>query len=273
MPISRYVTVFGKKMWIDIIEGEVVSQQKWAETHVSGSGGGGWVNNAPGYTWVKPIDIYSSTTTNHEFWIREPNGKEASFSFSNVNFPVRDGHLIRLAWASAEGFKKGDYVFSSNLTAGKTVEHKNIGQWLKYFKKIRVIDVPKAYRPIKLGMALASAFAIRVGASVWVTTLDVLPGSNNFGLKGDSAAGVIDQLKVFFAALLKDYKPAASLLLSLNAAQQAVVLGFVALGFYMVYSVLGRIFFLPGWRIRRTRVVRDVLWQEFQRPMGNPPAN
>jgi len=234
MAITRHVALFGRKFWISIAEGEIVGQQQWAETQVHGSGGGGYHNGVYGH--VSPVRIHSTTTHRNEFWVREPDGQESCYHFANTAFQFREGHRVRLGWAAVEGVTTGDHVFASNLTAGQTVEHKTLDQWVKYLKSLNVVDAPPMYR---LGKFLV-ALGLGLGLTMMLFSLQAGGGS-----------------------------PLELAMLMLAAAPftlgGALLFGGIA---YLGLSVLGRVFFLSSWRANRARAIRDALWQEFQRPLG-----
>lgn len=80
------------KFWS--ITGEVIGQNKYSETHVSSSGGGGYVGQQGGY--VSAPQVKSKVTTQHEFWVRKEDGTEESIKFTDVDIPLREGQKITL---------------------------------------------------------------------------------------------------------------------------------------------------------------------------------
>lgn len=68
------------------ISGTVINSQKHSETHITSSGGGGYVGPNGGY--VPAPKVQSQVQTTHEFWLRTANGVEKQFQFSNLNVPL-----------------------------------------------------------------------------------------------------------------------------------------------------------------------------------------
>lgn len=50
------------------VTGEIMAQNKYSETHVSSSGGGGYIGAHGGH--IRAPSVHSTTVTNHEFWIK-----------------------------------------------------------------------------------------------------------------------------------------------------------------------------------------------------------
>ena len=60
--------------------GAVLDTSKWSETHVSGGGGGG-MSFQGGQGKTAPVSISSSTSTQHDIWIKdEETGKSGRSS-------------------------------------------------------------------------------------------------------------------------------------------------------------------------------------------------
>lgn len=76
------------------ITGEVLSQNKYSETHVSSSGGGGHIDRNGGY--IEAPKIESTSVTNHEIWIRKNDNTEESVQIKGHDIPLRPGQLITL---------------------------------------------------------------------------------------------------------------------------------------------------------------------------------
>lgn len=84
----------------DAIEGVVVNEKKWSETHVRSSGGG----------------TYSRNMTRHEVWIKQHgSGEETQLDLSDCGVKTREGHEV-----AAVAVNIGDerrYVLFVNRTA------------------------------------------------------------------------------------------------------------------------------------------------------------
>lgn len=138
--------------WLIILEGIVTSHQsqRWTSTEIQSSGGGGYVNPTYG-GYVAPPTI-SSKVRHHEktqFWVQDTDGKQQQFSFLHSQFPVAQGHQVRIVWGgSTKNKDKGDFLFAHNLTSG----------YRKYFDKLdwmsswafnhKLIEMPIFYRAI-----------------------------------------------------------------------------------------------------------------------------
>ena len=85
------------------VTGTVLDSSKWSETHVSGGGGGGYISEGTGR--MQGIDISSSTSTQHDIWIKEDStGRERPLQLSGVDVPLRQGQRITVVFvASAKG--------------------------------------------------------------------------------------------------------------------------------------------------------------------------
>lgn len=97
------------------VTGEVIGQNKYSETHISSSGGGGQVINGSGF--VKAPEINTETIENHEFWIRKPNGTEKSIKLVDANIPLRIGQKITLISAGLKDKDTGYHVVLVNHNA------------------------------------------------------------------------------------------------------------------------------------------------------------
>lgn len=83
------------------VTGEVLGQNKFSETHVSSSGGGGYVGKTGGY--VGAANISSEAVTNHEFWIKKDDGTEESVQLLGHDIPLREGQTISMIYAANKG--------------------------------------------------------------------------------------------------------------------------------------------------------------------------
>lgn len=81
--------------------GEVVGSEKFSETHVSSSGGGGYVGKHGGH--VRPAQITSTSVINHEFWVRTDTGVERDVKLKGRDIPLRAGQRITLISARRKG--------------------------------------------------------------------------------------------------------------------------------------------------------------------------
>ncbi len=89
--------------------GEVISQNKYSETHVSSSGAVGNVGPT----------VHSTTVTKHEFWIRKEDGSEESIQLSGHDVPLREGQKITLIISGLKGGNYSYYTILVNHSANK----------------------------------------------------------------------------------------------------------------------------------------------------------
>lgn len=78
------------QVWVS--SGEVLSSDKNYETHVTSSGGGGYVDKHGGYVASPRVSSYS--VEKHEFWIREEDGIERSYWLNNAGISLRPGQAV-----------------------------------------------------------------------------------------------------------------------------------------------------------------------------------
>lgn len=94
----------GTELEFSSYTGEVLDSNKYSETHVYSSGGGGTVNSGSGY--VDGPTVHSSSSTVHEFWIKESNGIEKAISVSGYDIPLRAGQKITVIYAGQKGLSQ-----------------------------------------------------------------------------------------------------------------------------------------------------------------------
>lgn len=127
----------GKEVEFWRTTGEVLSQNKYSETHVSQSGGGvGYVGKYGGY--VSAPKIHSTTVTNHEFWIKQEDGSEKSFKLSGHDIPIREGQRISIITA---GLKGSDSNYHSILVNHDTHEHWLLNNAKELNKHLKIDDI------------------------------------------------------------------------------------------------------------------------------------
>ncbi len=105
--------VIGKKVVeLSKVTGEVLSSDKFSETHVYSRGGGplpGGGSSAP--------SVHSDVTTKQEFWIKTDDGSEKPIQLSGVDIPMRVGQKITVISAQRVGKKLRIYAALVNHTA------------------------------------------------------------------------------------------------------------------------------------------------------------
>ncbi|MCV2420277.1 hypothetical protein [Paucibacter sp. DJ2R-2] len=152
--MRKEVAMPAGQMWLDVVEGEVVSQQKWSETHVRGSGGGGYINQGSGQ--IASTQIISSTSEQLEFWVKSDDGKETAFRLSDVDMAVRAGQRVRIASGTkAGGKKKSAPLLAQNFASGET--HALISDWQRWALSAGLLRRPLWYRLLTNWVTLALA--------------------------------------------------------------------------------------------------------------------
>lgn len=109
-------THFDHELHFFAISGQVLDTQKRSNAHLQAShshsaSNGGYIVN--GYGSVggsshSSMHVQSYNTTEHEFWVKMPDGKEACFSFADSNIPMREGQWVTLAFVRASHSKTGN---------------------------------------------------------------------------------------------------------------------------------------------------------------------
>ena len=108
---------FDREFEFSTLTGEVVSNNKFSETHVSSSGGGGYVDAKYGGN-VAAAQVHSTVTTVHEFWVKDEAGKEHPINMRGINVPLAVGQKITLISSGFVG-KNKYYVLLVNHNADK----------------------------------------------------------------------------------------------------------------------------------------------------------
>lgn len=98
--------------------GVVLSQNKYSETRVWSSGGGGHVGPHGGH--VAAAQTHSSATTKQEFWLKLDDGKEESINLSGYDIPIRESQKISVLMAQTKTSKSAYYVSLINHNSGVT---------------------------------------------------------------------------------------------------------------------------------------------------------
>ncbi len=94
--------------------GEVRGAQRWSDTHVSSSGGGGWVGPHGGR--VESAQVHSNVVQRGKFFLCQDNGSEHEI---HSLFGVRDGQRVIAAWGGDVHSKRGHLMGLHNLATGE----------------------------------------------------------------------------------------------------------------------------------------------------------
>ncbi len=92
--------------------GSVVDEKQWAETEVSGSGGGGY--SVGGQTTPVHMAVRSKTTRHNQVMLQDKDGHEKSFTFEDWDISCRKGNILTVLWAIPKGQKRGPYILVYN---------------------------------------------------------------------------------------------------------------------------------------------------------------
>jgi hypothetical protein len=97
------------------LSGQIIDSSKHSETHMSSSGGGGYIGPNGGV--ITAPTVRSNIVTQHEFWLRSADGKEHAIKFTNVDIPMRTGQYVSLISATNEKSGVSSYVTLINHSA------------------------------------------------------------------------------------------------------------------------------------------------------------
>lgn len=142
--------------------GEVISTQKYSDTHLSSSGGGGYVNQG-GSGYISAPKIHSRVVTQHEFWLKTEDGQEVDIKLSDFDIPLREGQKITIISAGNAKGSNGWYSVLVNHNAGQHWFINNatsLNQKLKY--------APLTITPIVASVPVFIAVAI-LALILWQT--------------------------------------------------------------------------------------------------------
>lgn len=105
------------------ISGEAAGSAIWTSTHVSSSGGGGYVGQYGGH--VSAPRISSRTTTHKRFFIRLADGSETEIELSDSDFGVRDGHQVTAVYCQHRNDDSGWLVRLVNHQTGQKLDRRS----------------------------------------------------------------------------------------------------------------------------------------------------
>lgn len=103
MQLINNVTIGRRAIDLYTFTGEVLGEKKWSSTHVSGGGSS---------------NVYSSTTTHNQFFLRDDAGREESFTAPSANLALRKGHRVTVLWGIAQGENGGLILGVRNHNTG-----------------------------------------------------------------------------------------------------------------------------------------------------------
>ncbi|MDT8999564.1 hypothetical protein RQP53_09835 [Paucibacter sp. APW11] len=151
--MQRTINMPAGQMWMELIEGEVVSQQKWSETQIRATGGGGYINQGSGL--ISDVQLSTSSSEQLEFWVRSDDGKETAFRLADTGLALRAGQRVRIARGGKLGSKPGTPLLTQNFASGET--HALVPDWLNWAMAQGLLRRPLWYRLLSNWLTLAIA--------------------------------------------------------------------------------------------------------------------
>ena len=133
-----------------LLEGVVANHQtqRWAETHVSSSGGGGYVH--PGYGGHVSGGAVSSSVVRREhtqFWLTDENGIQHAVQLSNETMPTANGHKVRVIWGRKKSNANGTMLYARNYASQSEVTTSD-DELMDWAKRQNLLKYPAIYRLI-----------------------------------------------------------------------------------------------------------------------------
>lgn len=161
-------TFNGKTVEFWEISGQVISTDKFSETHVYSQGGG------PVYGGGSSLpSVHSNVVTKQEFWLKTVDGAEKSIQLAGADVPLRVGQKVTVIAAKRQGSdSSGCYVALVNHTAKSP--------WFFYSANTYVDRFGLA----KLSLVLCTLKSLCVWILVFLVSLTFLgtDAANVFGL-------------------------------------------------------------------------------------------
>jgi len=94
MPKVKTISLGKREVSLRTLTGVVAGEKKWSSTEVSGSGGGGYLQNGQGH--IDQIKIKSTTTEHQEIFVRLESGQENPLQFQDASLSIREGHDVSI---------------------------------------------------------------------------------------------------------------------------------------------------------------------------------
>jgi hypothetical protein len=158
VPDKKEIRLPHGQAWVRVSEGVVVGDKTWSETNVYSQGGGARVLG--NVLHVDPVSVTSVISEKSEFWIREDDGLETSIRFSDVNFPVRPGQRVRVAWGGNSRQQNGGYLYAHNYASGESMSL--VPNWYVWARKNKLAGPPVLYRLLTTWLSLLLALFLGV---------------------------------------------------------------------------------------------------------------
>lgn len=248
MPEFKELQINDGKIFLNIARGEVVGQQKWSETEVHSSGGGGYVQQG-GY--VRPPQVSSTSHEKHEFWIREEDGKEIAINFTDANFPVREGQKVWVAWGNNNRSNgNSSYLFGYNYASGNSCDL--LGNWGAWMRGSGL------FKPSFLYRLLTTWLSLVIGVVIGFVWLPLFFSSTIM----TSLHNLINPLFI-----VQHWPVAMSTLIGRGIGSlgiMALVAGSIWIGSLIFLKLLGSLLFLKQWERKQIAAIRTRVFHACQ---------
>jgi hypothetical protein len=105
----------GTQVWLKTCTGIVESVKDWSETHVSSSGGGGYLQGGTGT--VSAPTVRSTSIHRQVFFLKYEDGTQEEFNTPLISVAV--GHKVTGVWGAKQGNDTGHYLGYYDHTTNK----------------------------------------------------------------------------------------------------------------------------------------------------------
>jgi hypothetical protein len=246
---------------ISVTRGNVIGQQKWSETEVRTSGGGGYVGPQGGHVAAPKIE--SRQTTKQEFWIRDDEGIEKQYQFPDGSFPVREGQSvwIALGWRqNVEG--SGSYLFAYNANSDKYSDL--LSDWKEWLYESRLLKKPFVYRLITSWLPLLAGLitGFVIGPIALASRGDIaLPAALAQAATGEEIPDPLTLYQIWQTALANS---------SGSDIATMVIMGLLVwVPGLIVLRMIGKLFFLYRWEKKHVNAAHRAVFDECFRLGGS----
>ncbi len=216
--------------------GEVIGQQKWSETEISSSGGGGYIGPQGGN--ITAPTISSSSKTKQEIWIREDDGLEFPLELTDSSFSAMQGQRVWLAFCGNSNNTNSSRCL---LAYNQSSDHycSLLSDWTSWLYRSCLLKKPLIYRLLTTWLSFIISLI-----SIWV----ILPLLSN--VKGqlsvtDALTSLIDHfhLPASYQIWLK--------IMSGSSTGDFIIIGVYSLllwlVLYFILKIIGKLLFLNSW--------------------------
>ncbi len=107
------------QFWADASVSTVIKMNRFSETDVWSSGGGGYIDPKFG-GHVAAAQVHSNITQRAEVFHRDDNGNEKSDDLGFTGIKMREGSRIFILWGAEKGVDSGHIRYVENLDTGES---------------------------------------------------------------------------------------------------------------------------------------------------------